>query len=289
MRGPQLEVTGSVADAGGTSVMVDVNGQMEQDPTLGVPRSFRALVNASEGPLELVATARDAAGNTAVTPPRDVKVDFTKPVITLREPQGQPITSAASVRVEGTVSDLSPTTLTIDGTQAAVGADGGFSADVPLGEGEQTIALVATDSVGLVGTLELSVIVDRTAPVVQVVSPQEGAFVSNLPVVVEGTVTDLPGGLAAAPPVVTVDGQVATVTGQAWTVTFDSLPDGPHRFLVLARDAAGNVSLPVERNVVLDLLPPTVKIQVPVNGTLTRLEAMTVAGTAQGRGSLSVT
>ena len=58
------------------------------------------------------------------------------------------------MHVEGTVSDLSPTTLAIDGTPAAVGAAAASRRTCPLGEGEQTIALVATDSVGLVGTLD---------------------------------------------------------------------------------------------------------------------------------------
>jgi hypothetical protein len=156
VRGPHVEVGGSVDDAERSPVVVEVNGRMEDDPLPTVPRSFRAVVDAGEGPLDLVATARDGAGNAASTPPWRVYVDYKAPEITLSQPVKTPITKAASIRVAGTVTDISPSTLTIGGTSVPVAPDGSFSADVPLpGEGEQTIALVATDAVGLTGTLDL--------------------------------------------------------------------------------------------------------------------------------------
>jgi hypothetical protein len=292
VRGPQVEVTGGVKDAEGSPVLVYVNESMEQDPTPAPERAFHAFVSAGEGSLDLVATARDKADNASDPKHRTVNVDFTKPVIKLDEPKDPPITNATSLHVEGTVSDISPTTLKVDGTPVSVEAGGGFSAEIPLGgEGVQAIDFVATDSVGLVGTLEpaLSVVVDRTAPVVTIATPGEGDFVLNLPVVVEGTVADEPSGLPVPPPKVWVDGQLATVIGQVWSITFDSLPDGPHTFTAVARDAAGNVSGLAERNIVLDLVPPTVLITDPPEPVVTRFEAITVRGTATGRAPLSVT
>jgi hypothetical protein len=292
VRGPLVEVTGGVKDAEGSPVLVYVNEAMEQEPTPAPERGFHAFVNAGEGSLALVATARDEVPNAASTPPRNVNVDSGEPVITVDDPEGTPITNADTLHVAGTVKDISPTTLTVGGTPAVVGGDGRFSVDVPLGgEGEQTIELVATDSVNLVGKLEppLKVIVDRRAPVVTIATPEEGDFILNLPVVVEGTVTDEPSGLPVPPPTVRVDGQLATVVGQAWSITFESLPDGPHTFTAVAQDAAGNGSLPASRSVVLDLVPPTVVITDPAEPLLTRLEAITVRGTATGRAPLTVT
>jgi hypothetical protein len=151
--GPGVEVTGTAYDPEGSRVIVRV-GDVEAQFSPLDPRKFRAVVPATaEGALILVATAWDEAGNDTSTPSRSVKVDFTKPVITLTDPASPPITNATVLHVEGTVEDLSPTTLKIDGTPVAVGADGGFSADVPLaGEGVRTIPFEATDKVNLVGT-----------------------------------------------------------------------------------------------------------------------------------------
>jgi hypothetical protein len=106
---------------------------------------------------------------------------------------------------------------------------------------------------------------------------------------VEGTVDDEPAGLDVPAPTVTVDGRPATVTGQAWTITFEALPDGPHTFTAQARDAAGNDSAPATRHVVLDLFAPTVTIRDPAAPLLTREDALTVRGTVESRTAVTVT
>ncbi len=290
VRGPQVEVIGTVGDPEGSPVVVEVNGHGEKDPLQTVPRTFTAVVDAGEGPLDLVATARDEAGNPASTPAWRVYVDFKEPVITLREPKGRPITNGTKLHVEGSVSDISPCKLTIGGESVDVVSDGRFSADVSLtGEGELTIPLVATDSVELTGTLDLRVIVDHTPPDVQIVSPGEGDILGALPVVVQGTVDDEPRGLAVPAPTVRVDGQLAAVTDRVWTITFLDLPDGPHKFTAVARDAADNASTPVERKVVLDLYPPVVTITDPSEPVLTRAEKITIRGTVESRTAATVT
>jgi hypothetical protein len=90
---------------------------------------------------------------------------------------------------------------------------------------------------------------------------------------------------------VKVDGQQAAVIGQSWSITFDSLPDDPHKFTAVANDAAGNTTLePKERTVLLDLVSPTVVITEPDPGepALTRFNAITVRGTVTGRAPLTV-
>ena len=67
--GPARGGAGTVADAEGSSVLVEVNGQVETGSPADGPAQLPGVVDAGEGPLDLVATARDAAGNAASTPP----------------------------------------------------------------------------------------------------------------------------------------------------------------------------------------------------------------------------
>src|SRR6185503_6669974 len=130
-----------------------------------------------------------------------------------------------------------------------------FAVDVPLpGEGEIPIRFAAIDAAGNSSPpTEVRVIVDRTAPSVTIVSPTQNQALGALPIIVQGTVED------ATTTTVTVDGQPAGRTGQAWQASFATLPEGDHRFTVVATDQAGN-STTNTLDVFIDLAPPVVTI-----------------------------
>ncbi len=277
LRGSFVDVAGTYTS--GSPAAIEVNGQVATVDAGG----FTARVPAAEGTLTLSANLRNAAGGSA-TDSVSVTLDATPPVVQVSEPAPGTITRAASVTVSGHVSDASPVSLRVSGVDVPVSPDGSFAGEVPLAgnDGPSTLLFEATDAAGNVGTAALEVVIDRTAPDLSVLSPEEGAVVTGLPVVVQGMVHD------QTATTVTVDGQEATRTADAWQVSFSDLPDGPHAFTVVARDAAGNETT-LARQVVLELLPPSIRITSPANGSLLSAGTIDVSGTITARSAVSVT
>ncbi|HTC93758.1 MAG TPA: Ig-like domain repeat protein, partial [Terriglobales bacterium] len=266
IKGPVITVTGSVADASPT--MTDVNAISTM---LNPDGTFSTQIPVVDGPLNIIATSHDAAGNvgTAQVP---VIIDSVPPVITVTTPQDGLITNQATQTVQGTVTDAAPVTLTINGSPAPV-TSGAFSQSVTMSsDGPNTITLVATDAAGNVSTKTIHVTLDRTPPTLSIAAPSAGAVLGSLPVIVQGTVQD------DTATTVTVDGIPATATQNAWQLSVASLPDGPHTFLVVATDAAGNSTQQTE-SVLIATQPPTIVITAPASGSLTRNTSIPVNGT----------
>lgn len=282
VQGPSVNVEGTFSDDSPVS-LVYVNGQEAVLAGGGTGSgTFSAGIPAPDGPLAIEARGFDAAGNEG-TDRVDAAVDSVPPSLNLTEPAPGTVTNDSAIRVAGTVTDTTTVTLTVDGQPVAVDPSGGFGYDRPLGgDGTETITLVATDGAGNVASLSVDVVVDRTAPDLQVVAPGEGDAVGALPVVVQGTVDD------ATATTVTVDGVAATIVGLGWSADIDSLSDGPHTFDVVATDAAGNTTS-VQRMVTLDLAPPEVTITAPPSGSFTADGTVSVSGTVLSRTPSTVT
>ncbi|PYQ19237.1 MAG: hypothetical protein DMF81_22525, partial [Acidobacteria bacterium] len=280
LRGGTVEVSGTVEDA--APVIVDVNGiaaLVSGEPS-SPAHSFSASVPVTEGPLALVATARDAAGNVG-RGQVEVRVDSVAPVILLIEPGTGAVTKRESVRLAGTVADASPVTLQVRDAVVPL-AGGAFAFDAPLtDEGTNILVLTATDGAGNAGRLEVTVVRDTTPPQLEVVAPVAGTVLGALPVVVQGFVRD------ATETLVTVDGVPAERIGEAWRVEASSLDEGSHAFAVVARDAAGNQSSLV-RDVVVDRTAPVVAVVSPASGAVTAAASQTVTGTVDDHSAVTV-
>ena len=76
-------------------------------------------------------------------------------------------TNVAKVTVSGITNDVtsSPVTLKVNGKTVTVNADGSWSTQVDLTEGENTITVVATDAAGKSSTVTRKVTLDTGAPV----------------------------------------------------------------------------------------------------------------------------
>ncbi len=282
VRGPVLTVAGDVSDEL-TPTTVEVNGQAESGGSTALSRSFTAQVPVADGDaVGLVAVARDAAGNRG-TDSLTVHVDSAPPSIAFTSPAPNTVTRATAITVTGRVDDASPVMLTQGGRSVPVEPGGTFSVDVALpAEGDVAIPFAATDAAGNASPpAELHVVVDRTAPTLTIVSPSPDVVLGALPIIVQGTVVD------ATSTTVTVDGQAATRTGQAWQASFASLPEGNHRFTVVATDEAGNDTTKTV-DVFVDLSPPEVAITQPPTGTLTREGGIPVSGTVQETSTVTV-
>lgn len=96
---------------------------------------FRLKVGLVEGPQELVATARDRAGNETSARVK-VTVDTTAPAV-----QAQ-----VKLLVEGTVEPGS--SVLIDGQEVAVDGSGQYRAEVPVRKGQRKVEIVAIDASG---------------------------------------------------------------------------------------------------------------------------------------------
>lgn len=143
---------------------------------------------------------------------------------------------AASVKVNGT-----PTTVDTAGT---------FSAPVTLTEGPNTITVAATDPVGHVTTTAVTVTLDTRPPAMPtVVNPP--AVTTAPSYTLTGTKTPNTSIWINGTQVVPLDGTMS------WMVTL-SLAEGDNVLVIVTKDAAGNPSATVTRNIIVDNLPPVI-------------------------------
>ena len=243
----------------------------------------------TEGAHRLEARIRDAAGNQGVATPVEFKVDSLAPVVTIAQPQDGTFVSAATVDVSGSVADASPIVrLRIGGVDAAVVGSSFTAAGIPIGDGpEVTIEAEAEDAAGNVGRATVHLRVDRRTPTVTITRPAEGDTVQGPLVEVEGTVDDdsdvrveVNGTPEDPPPALRAPrGFRAHVP----------ITDGTTRLTATARDAAGNSASSVV-NVRTDTVPPTVVIDAPAPGLVTKETSVHVEGRAtDASGIASVT
>ncbi len=122
-------------------------------------------------------------------------------------------------------------TVTVNGSAAAVSADGSWSFEADLYEGDNTLAVEAVDAVGNSASVDVAVALDTTAPALAITSPAAGTTVSEPSVTVEGTVN--------AGAMVYVDGVLAGDGVTAWSAVV-VLSEGDNTVTVTATDDLGN-------------------------------------------------
>ncbi|MCU1348603.1 MAG: hypothetical protein JWO56_1633, partial [Acidobacteria bacterium] len=286
VKGPAIAVSGSLTDA--SPVAVDVNGTMAMlapDASMPGQSLFNATISAADGPLTIMARATDAAGNPG-TATSSITVDATAPVITFASPADGKATNQSSITIRGSISDLTAVTLKVGETPVPVSGPtlgNAFTYDAPLAaDGPATVVFTAVDAAGNVGTKELHVVRDTAAPALQIATPDADALLANLPLVVRGTVTD------ATAVTVTVNGVAATLTQDSWEASFATLPEGLQPLVVVATDAAGNITT-LTRKVTLDLLAPVVTIATPLAASFTKESTITITGTVSDVSLKSIT
>jgi hypothetical protein len=158
--------------------------------------------------------------------------------------------------VNGTVSDPNAT-VTINGIAALQGS-GGFSIPVPLVEGLNTLAAVATNASGVTSTATVQITLDTTPPHITIDSPADGTTTTDASVTVSGLANDVVVGTVNALDVqVTVNGLAAQVANRTYSVANVPLSIGKNTIQAVGRDRAGNgttTSITVTR--VLPSQPP---------------------------------
>ena len=123
----------------------------------------------ADGPHTILVTASDYDGNAANSVGSSIVVDTVPPILTITSPEDNLVTNQDTVTVSGTTNDVTsgPVTLKINEVPVTVQENGTFTYEFTLSEGENTIAIVSTDSAGKSSTVVRHVRKDTGSPVFQ--------------------------------------------------------------------------------------------------------------------------
>lgn len=203
-------------------------------------RQFSATVPLTEGKNPIIIKATDQKG---VFFEKRIVVfrDTTVPKIMILNPMPDQVVGVPAVSVSGAISDLTPCTVMVNG--ASVNLDGsGFTAEVNLALGVNTISVVAVDKLGNQSVAMIKVEYVKSKPVLGVSFPVNNQYLNTGIITVKGTVTD------TLPVMVAVNNQQAMISGNEYQVGL-CLPEGWNTLTVRATNEAE-----VETVVVLKVL-----------------------------------
>lgn len=164
--------------------------------------------------------------------------------------------------------------------------------------GYYNVTVEATNDAGTTGTANGStlsglrlVVKEKVAPVITILSPTSGAFVTNSKQPVVFTITDESGGSGVNlnSVVVKLDGtavaastltHTAITNGYSFTYTpASALSDGSHTVAVTASDNDGNAATQKSTTFKVDTVAPTLNITAPADNLITSSSSLAVKGT----------
>lgn len=190
--------------------------------------------------------------------------------------------------------------------EASITAPGATSYNLP--GGCYDIEVEATNDAGTTGTASATtldglklVVREKVAPVITILSPSSGAYVTNSKQPVVFTVIDETGGSGVDLDTLVVkqDGVSAAastlaktaVTG-GYSVTYTpaaALSDGFHTVTIDVSDHDGNAAAQKTTSYTVDTVPPTLNVTAPEAGLITNSASLTVRGTTNDATSSPVT
>ncbi|MEM4728457.1 MAG: right-handed parallel beta-helix repeat-containing protein [Thermoplasmata archaeon] len=213
--------------------------------------------------------AFDRAGMSSVAA-ASILVD-TELQLRVESPEEGALVNKSPVRVSGVAEPMC--CVTVNGLPAEVDPEGNFEALVELGEGPQTLTVVAVDEAGNTAVETRNVTVDTVEPALMILSPAQGHVTSSRVVTINGQTEQ--GAF------VTVGGLPAIVGPDGVFSAQVPLREGNNTIQVTAADAAGNLNS-TTLLVILDTVPPHLVILHPSDGSLTNRPLLTVSGESDG-------
>jgi RHS repeat-associated protein len=265
-----IDVSGDVQDA--SPVTVKVNGI---EAVVAKPDFTALAVPLGDGPtFTIEAKAEDAAKHTD-TDTVTIRIDRTRPVVSISTPAAGECVAGPTVLVEGDVSDDTAVTVYVNGHPAEVIGNQRFRVEVPAPGPELHLEALATDAAGNTGTAERDARVDSAAPAIVHELPQPN-FVTNRDAIrVKGTVTD-----DCGPVTLRAGGLEIPVAPDG---SFDhEVPvpgEGPVVLTLTAMDRPGNAGS-VSVAGLVDRIKPVVQITIPAtDGTVIDQFPVVVVGT----------
>lgn len=190
--------------------------------------------------------------------------------------------------------------------EAQITAPGATSHNQP--GGYYNVTVEATNTAGTSATADASTLEglklyvrETVAPVITILSPSSGAYVTNNRQPVVFTVTDESGGSGVDLDSVVVKRDGSTVSaseithsaisnGYSFTYTPGSaLGDGSHTVTVNASDNDGNAATQKTTTFTVDTVPPTLNVTSPTEGQIVSSASLNVSGTTNDTTSSPVT
>ncbi|MBU5627700.1 hypothetical protein KQI82_12350 [Oscillibacter sp. MSJ-2] len=164
--------------------------------------------------------------------------------------------------------------------------------------GYYNVTVEATNDAGTTATADGStldglklVVKEKVAPVITILSPTSGAYVTNSKQPVVFNVVDESGGSGVdlSSLVVKLDGAAvassaiaSTAIANGYSVTYtpvSALSDGPHTVQITCSDHDGNAAAAKSTTYTVDTVPPVLNVTAPTDGLITNATALTVRGT----------
>ncbi len=208
----------------GARIYFGHNG-LPRTPYIGLPINMEIMgigdVN-GDGIQEAILTANEKVYLASLNPFQGL------PKITIAPGIDNSIITAPNITITGTIS-RSPTLLIVGGDETPIGANGNFSANVPLREGKNFIEVIAKGTDGRIVKRYLAVSAVTTPLEVTITSPSNGATLTTNPVTVQGTVSEETSQIL-------VNGTAATVNGTSWSAVI-SLANGQQTINATATDS----------------------------------------------------
>ena len=226
------------------------------DATSGVSTVTAPTVVATPGANIVVkGTATDAGGLTSELEV-SLKLDLKSPTVTITSPvpnqegDDQLVVASTAVTISGVISDdalsgFAGGLLTSSKTKEKVIFDtpGGYSEDLQLTVGINTVIVSVTDIAGNAGTASICIIVDNTKPQVTIQYPPTGYKTTTDQLDVSGVAHDLVVGSVTGEDVtVFVNGMEATIDNSQFIVTGVPLLVGSNDITATATDSVGQTS-----------------------------------------------
>ena len=190
--------------------------------------------------------------------------------------------------------------------EAQITAPGATSYNQP--GGYYNVTVEATNTAGTSATADASsldglklYVKETVAPVITILSPSSGAYVTNNRQPVVFTITDESGGSGVDLDSVVVKRDGSTVSaseithsaisnGYSFTYTPGSaLGDGSHTITINASDNDGNAATQKSTTFTVDTVPPTLNVTSPTEGQIVSSASLNVSGTTNDTTSSPVT
>ncbi len=139
--------------------------------------------NLSDGSNSVSLQVTDNDGNVSTVATATFVISTAAPTLNVTSPSDNLLTNSNKVTVAGTAAPGSDAvtlaSVKINGVAASVGSGGAFSKEITLQEGENTITIVAEDSIGKTTTVTRHVTVDTKAPVISNVEAEATTVDAN--------------------------------------------------------------------------------------------------------------